>query len=115
MFETGHGTSMLGMNVMIVHKDLFGTQLSTCPDMLCFEKTITANSVINTPCTLIPLLLLKQLELYTAQGTDQASIRHQLSLVKKEFEDALKEVTQVAHAEAQGFVKFKLPPNTPHS
>jgi phosphoserine aminotransferase len=63
------------MSILIVRKDLFGKQLGTCPDMLCYERTLTANSVINTPYTLVPLLILKQLQLALSQGYDLKKIR----------------------------------------
>lgn len=56
-FESGRGIGLAGLSVVIIRKDLVGFQLDTCPDMMCFDKAVTAKSIINTPYTLVPLML----------------------------------------------------------
>ncbi len=56
------------MTVVIVRKDLLGLQLPNCPDMMCFEKSVTAKSVINTPYTFVPLLFAEYIKYCSKQN-----------------------------------------------
>lgn len=75
MFETGRGIGALGMHVVIVRKDLLGHHLSSCPDMMDYQKTLKAQSVINTPFTLVVLSISKQLDFYISQGLHRKKVQ----------------------------------------
>lgn len=111
MFESGRGIGLSGMSIVIVRKDLVGMQLSLCPDMLCYEKTLTTNSVINTPHTFVPLLILKQLELWVSKGQTLQWNRQELKKIKIYYENELSKYTEVVKFSAEGLVKFRLPIN----
>lgn len=68
MFSSGHGVGLSGMDILIVRKDLIESHLPTCPDMMDYKRMMTAKSVINTPFTLVPLMILHQLEYYHSLG-----------------------------------------------
>ena len=82
MFETGTGLGIPGMHVTIIRKDLIGKHLPICPDMMEYQKTLKANSVINTPFTLVVLSIYKMLEVLEREGRDRKRVREELEVVK---------------------------------
>jgi len=70
------------MSIVIVRKDLVGMHMGTCPDMLCYEKTLNANSVINTPHTFVPLLIFQQLENFVDLGVTLQKTKEELKIIK---------------------------------
>jgi phosphoserine aminotransferase len=61
LFDTGKGMGLAGMTIVIVRDDLVKQQLPICPDLMSFEFSLRTKSIINTPFTLVPLLLAQTL------------------------------------------------------
>lgn len=68
IFESGRGIGLSGMSVLIVRNDLIDSHLDTCPDMMDYKMTLAIKSVINTPYTMVPLMLLYQIEYFHKNG-----------------------------------------------
>ena len=83
MFESGKGIGLSGMHIVIVRKELIGSHLDSCPDMMDYQKTLKALSVINTPFTLVVLSIAKQLSYLLSQGHTRESVRSQLLSIKQ--------------------------------
>ena len=87
MFESGKGIGLSGLHIIIVRKDLIGNQLDICPDMMDYQKTLKALSVINTPFTLVVLSIFKQLSYFLSEGQTRKWVRNQLRLLKEEYQE----------------------------
>jgi phosphoserine aminotransferase len=85
LFESGRGLGLTGMDILIVRGDLIAHHLPSCPDMMDYDKTLKAKSVINTPYTFVPLLILKHIEYLLSKGFTQASIKQKIKSIKQEF------------------------------
>lgn len=101
------------MTVVIVRKDLVGFQLDTCPDMMCFEKSVTTKSIINTPYTLVPLLFAEYLRYCQKEGKSLCKVKEGLKKIKDEYASALGKKTEVVETESVGIIKFKIPSDVP--
>ncbi len=108
-FECGRGIGLTGLSVVIVRKDLVGFQLETCPDMMCFDKAVTAKSIINTPYTLVPLMLHHYLSYCDQAGRDLREVDAHLHSIKREYVTALEQKTKVIETKSAGIIKFSLP------
>jgi phosphoserine aminotransferase len=81
-FDAGRGIGLTGSSVVIVRKDLVGFDLPTCPDMMSFQKTVTANSIINTPYTLSTLLLAEYIDYCNKNGKTLNNIEINIRKIK---------------------------------
>ena len=81
-FDTGRGIGLAGSSVVIVRKDLVGFDVPTCPDMMSFQRTVKANSIINTPYTLSNLLLAEYIEYCIKNGKTLKNIETNIAKIK---------------------------------
>jgi hypothetical protein len=108
-FELGRGVGLTGLSVVIVRKDLVGFQLDTCPDMMCFDKAVTTKSIINTPYTLVPLMLHEYLSYCDRIGKALRNVEANLHSIKQEYIAALQQKTNIIDTKSAGIIKFSLP------
>jgi phosphoserine aminotransferase len=108
-FDAGRGFGLTGMTVVIVRKDLIGFQLDTCPDMMCFEKSITTKSIINTPYTLVPLLFAEYVTYCQKENKSLENVSAHLKTIKQNYVHAIAKKTTVVETSSNGIVIFKVP------
>lgn len=56
--------------------------MNTCPDMMCYDKTLQMNSIVNTPNIFVPLFIREQIKLYLEQGYSLQKARDELQAIK---------------------------------
>ena len=79
--------------------------------MLCYEKTLKTNSLINTPHTFVTLLILNQIEQNISLGYTLQHFKEALTQIKEEYTNEISKHTEVTDVPAEGLLKFKLAPN----